>query len=133
MGSLLVTDLGKDFPSGSVLDGVSFTLEAGASLAVIGPSGCGKSTMLSLLSGLTKASRGSVELPETCRTAFILQDYGLFPWKTVYDNLVLPPSSPALTSCSWTNLSPRWTPSPASGFRNCFWLSGNAVPCPSSS
>lgn len=90
MGSLRVTDLGKDFPSGSVLDGVSFTLEAGASLAVIGPSGCGKSTLLSLLSGLTKASRGSVELPETCRTAFILQDYGLFPWKTVYDNLVLP-------------------------------------------
>ena len=87
---LHVSGLGKDFGSGSVLDGVTFTLEAGASLAVIGPSGCGKSTLLSILSGLAPASRGRVELPENCRTASILQDYGLFPWKNVYDNIALP-------------------------------------------
>lgn len=90
MKTLRVIGLGKDFASSPVLDKVSFTLEAGSSLAVIGPSGCGKSTLLSLISGLASASRGRVELPKPCRMASILQDYGLFPWKNVYDNLTLP-------------------------------------------
>lgn len=87
---LRVSRLGRNFGENCVLSDVSFTLPAGSTLAVIGPSGCGKSTLLSVVAGLTAPSRGEVLFPETCRTAFIMQDYGLFPWKNVRDNLALP-------------------------------------------
>lgn len=87
---LSVSSLGKKFGDHAVLDDISFSLPAGASLAIIGPSGCGKSTLLSIIASLTPASCGSVAMPPRWKTAFILQDYGLFPWKTVRDNLALP-------------------------------------------
>lgn len=87
---LRVASLGKRFGAHTVLSDISFALPAGSSLSIIGPSGCGKSTLLSIIAGLTAASDGSVSLPSCRKTAFILQDYGLFPWKTVRDNLALP-------------------------------------------
>jgi len=87
---LRISGLGKSFGKTCVLRDISFELPAGASLSIIGPSGCGKSTLLSMVAGLTKADEGHILLPENCRSAFILQDYGLFPWKTVRDNLALP-------------------------------------------
>jgi len=90
MEQVRVAGLRKSFGSSRVLSDVSFTLPAGASLSIIGPSGCGKSTLLSMVAGLAKPDEGEVFLPQGCRTAFILQDYGLFPWKTVRDNLALP-------------------------------------------
>lgn len=73
---------------------VNFSLEAGQSVAIIGPSGCGKSSLLFALAGLLKPSSGTVTIdnhtPENFRdSALILQDYGLFPWKTVYENACL--------------------------------------------
>ena len=71
---------------------VSFSAESGSSIALIGPSGCGKSTTLHLLAGLMKPTEGSVlvnDQPVTeprRATAFIQQDLGLFPWKTVLQN-----------------------------------------------
>lgn len=91
-----VDHLGRDYDGAPVLDGLSFTLPAGETLSVIGPSGCGKSTLLYLLAGLDTPTRGTVSTPgSTLRrssghVAFILQDYGLFPWKTVEENLALP-------------------------------------------
>ena len=77
----------------AVLEDVSFSLNAGESLAVIGPSGCGKTTLLGILAGLIPATAGSVRLQaapdRAARTAIILQDYGLFPWKTLTENLSL--------------------------------------------
>ena len=87
---LRVENLSKNFGKHSVLSDVSFSLPEGSSLAVIGPSGCGKSTLLSIVAGLAPADSGSVVLSPQRKTAFILQDYGLFPWKTVRDNLALP-------------------------------------------
>lgn len=87
---LRISGLAKSFGTTCVLRDISFELPAGASLSIIGPSGCGKSTLLSIVAGLNKADEGQVLLPERCRSAFILQDYGLFPWKTVRDNLALP-------------------------------------------
>lgn len=76
-----------------VLEDVSFSLNSGESLAVIGPSGCGKTTLLGILAGLIPATAGSVRLQaapdRSARTAIILQDYGLFPWKTLSENLSL--------------------------------------------
>ena len=91
--ALQVDQLGKRYGSNQILQDISFSLPAGETLAVIGPSGCGKSTLLYLLAGLTNPSEGSVSFNGTNtkgKRAFILQDYGLFPWKTVAENLALP-------------------------------------------
>ena len=89
-----VRNLLRDYGQGPVIDGLSFSLGRGESLAVIGPSGCGKSTLLYLLAGLDQPQAGGVLMrgPEGAkpRIAFILQDYGLFPWKTVWENIALP-------------------------------------------
>jgi ATP-binding cassette, subfamily B, bacterial IrtB/YbtQ len=49
-----------DGASAAVLDGVSFTLDAGTTTAIVGPSGSGKSTILALIAGLYEPSRGRV-------------------------------------------------------------------------
>jgi ATP-binding cassette subfamily B protein RaxB len=43
-----------------VLDGVSFRVEAGESIAIAGPSGCGKTTLLKLLAGLLEPTSGTI-------------------------------------------------------------------------
>ncbi len=106
--ALWARDLRKDYGRGPVLDGLSFTLDAGETLSVIGPSGCGKSTLLTLLAGLDSPGGGEARVEEEgvpatsvpaagvenalgpARVAYILQDYGLFPWKTVESNVGLP-------------------------------------------
>lgn len=77
------------------LRGVSLDIKRGESCAVIGPSGCGKSTFLYVLAGLNENWSGRVTIdgrpPAAGRKeiALILQDYGLLPWKTVWQNTVL--------------------------------------------
>ena len=61
---------------------------------MIAPSGCGKTTLLYILAGLKQPSTGVArhvgDLAGTRnRTAFIFQDYGLFPWKTAAQNVGL--------------------------------------------
>ena len=74
---------------------LSFEVAAGESVAFIGPSGCGKSTTLHMVAGLLKPSEGrvlvgGVPVDQPRRgTAFIPQDLGLFPWKTVLQNAAL--------------------------------------------
>ena len=83
---------GKGDESVEALRNVSLNVEPGESVALIGPSGCGKSTTLHLLAGLLAPTEGSVLVdaePMTSprrTTAFIQQDLGLFPWKTVLQN-----------------------------------------------
>ncbi len=72
---------------------ISFSVARGETCALIGPSGCGKSTLLYVLSGLLGDFSGQVMVdgravePSRRKTALILQDYGLLPWKKVYDNV----------------------------------------------
>lgn len=78
-----------------VLKDITFSLPSGGSLAVIGPSGCGKTTLLYNLAGLRTPGAGRVIIGgvEVCgpreKTSVILQHYGLFPWKTVFENAAL--------------------------------------------
>jgi NitT/TauT family transport system ATP-binding protein len=77
------------------LDGLSFSVPSGRSFAMIGPSGCGKSTALLLAAGLLKPNSGEVLIGDQPilhprrQTALILQDFGLLPWKTVFENATL--------------------------------------------
>ena len=74
------------------LHDVSFSVEQGESVALIGPSGCGKSSLLHATAGLIRPTEGEVRVNGAVvtaprrETAFIPQDLGLFPWKTVLQN-----------------------------------------------
>lgn len=72
-----------------VLQDISFRVKPRQSCAIIGPSGCGKTSLLFLLAGLRQADSGKVEISGKPRAGTILQNFGLFPWKTVYQNIGL--------------------------------------------
>ncbi|MDI3281033.1 MAG: ABC transporter ATP-binding protein [Bacillota bacterium] len=78
-----------------VLEEVNLQVREGEAWAVIGPSGCGKTTFLYLLAGLLDPAGGRVAVCGSSprqrqrEIALILQNYGLFPWKTVWQNVVL--------------------------------------------
>jgi putative ABC transport system ATP-binding protein len=85
-----------------ILRGVDFSLEAGASLALMGESGSGKSTLLHLVGALDQADAGDIflddmslaTLGEAARAALrretlgiVFQQFNLIPSLTVADNL----------------------------------------------
>ncbi|RZN38575.1 MAG: ABC transporter ATP-binding protein [Methanophagales archaeon ANME-1-THS] len=86
----------KIYPDGTrALENINFEVQNGESCAVIGPSGCGKTTLLLIFSGILEPTAGKVLIEGKDLTspsqelALIFQDYGLFPWKTVYENVSL--------------------------------------------
>ena len=96
---LRIQGLTKEFPNNGaprvVLQGVDLNLPIHDSIAVVGPSGCGKTTMLLIIAGLLPPTYGSIILEgEPClnpsrKIAVVLQEYGLFPWKTAIENILL--------------------------------------------
>ncbi|WP_234680694.1 ABC transporter ATP-binding protein [Bradyrhizobium monzae] len=87
--------LAFDTPKGrlNVVEDVTYDINDGDFIAVIGPSGCGKTTMMSMLAGFQKPTTGKVLFdgrpvagpgPER---GVIFQEYGVFPWLTVKQNI----------------------------------------------
>lgn len=80
----------------TALNHIDLHIAPGERWAVIGPSGCGKSSMLHVLAGLAQATAGVVKYQGNPHMrpheeiSVILQEYGLFPWKTVEQNVALP-------------------------------------------
>ncbi len=75
----------------------SLDINTGEFLCIVGPSGCGKSTVLNMIAGLIKPTAGvitvngkTVEGPGPDR-GVLFQDYALFPWKTVRENVEFGP------------------------------------------
>ena len=60
--ALEVTGLDKSFSGVHAVNGVSFAIEEGQTLAIIGPNGSGKTTTLNLVTGTLKPDAGSVRL-----------------------------------------------------------------------
>lgn len=79
----------------AVLKDINLELAAGETCAIIGPSGCGKSTLLKVLAGIITRYNGTVKIngqpvmPKQQTIGFIPQNYGLLPWKTIYENIRL--------------------------------------------
>jgi len=78
-----------------VLDDINLTVNAGDFICILGPSGCGKSTLLRLFAGLSKPTSGLVNINGNEITSpgldrgVVFQDYSLFPWLTVEQNISL--------------------------------------------
>ena len=86
-----------EFPSKhgpmKVVDDVSYAIHDQEFVSVIGPSGCGKTTMMNMAAGFVRPTRGTVTLdgkavegPGPDR-GVIFQEYGVFPWLTVRQNI----------------------------------------------
>lgn len=92
-----VTDLEKEYPLGGssvqVLGPLTLEIEEGEFVCVLGPSGCGKSTLLRIAAGLTEPSAGLITLRPRrgarSPLAMVFQDYAVYPWKTVRQNVRL--------------------------------------------
>ncbi|MFG2500606.1 ABC transporter ATP-binding protein [Streptomyces sp. NPDC048441] len=90
-------DVVKTFPlkgaAFTALDGVSLDIADQEFVTVVGPSGCGKSTLLSMAAGLQEPDSGSVLVDGTPVSGpgpdrgVIFQQYALFPWLTVRQNV----------------------------------------------
>ena len=89
----------KSFPRGreslAVLQDIRLDVSGGEFVCILGPSGCGKSTLLNIVGGFETADSGTVEIdgqPVTgpdSRRVFVFQEYGIFPWASVWDNIAL--------------------------------------------
>jgi ABC-type nitrate/sulfonate/bicarbonate transport system ATPase subunit len=90
--------LGRRFLTSSgpvdALRDVSLVVNEGEFCTIIGPSGCGKSTLLGMVGGLVTPDTGrvlidskSVTAPDPRVVATVFQDPGLFPWRTVVENI----------------------------------------------
>jgi NitT/TauT family transport system ATP-binding protein len=82
-------------PPAQILKSISFDVGEGDFVCLLGPSGCGKSTILNIAAGLIEPSAGSVTAGSRVVTGpgrdrgVVFQEYALFPWLTVRDNVIL--------------------------------------------
>jgi NitT/TauT family transport system ATP-binding protein len=77
-----------------ILNNISFDIEPSSFVNILGPSGCGKTTLLNIIAGFIRPSTGQITFddklingPSPERTV-VFQEYGLFDWKTVRENIV---------------------------------------------
>lgn len=88
---LKLTSVTKTFSEGdhhtTVLKDIDLTVKKGEFLMLLGPSGSGKSTLLRIMTGLIEASSGKVEIEPNIKQALIFQNFALFPWLSVIDNI----------------------------------------------
>lgn len=86
----------KTEPENQVLKDVSFEVQEGEFVSLLGPSGCGKTTTLTIIAGFQKPSGGVIKVngeevtkPGPDR-AFMFQNYALFPWMKMGENIEYP-------------------------------------------
>jgi NitT/TauT family transport system ATP-binding protein len=85
---------GSGISSVPALLNLNLTVSDGEFVALLGPSGCGKSSLLRIVAELLRPTDGSVQIHSPPdkengrpKTALVFQEYALFPWRTVLDNV----------------------------------------------
>jgi NitT/TauT family transport system ATP-binding protein len=88
---------GRGDEARAAVSGITVHIAAGEFVCLLGPSGCGKSTVLNSIAGFVEPTRGRVlidGLPVAGPgpgQGMVFQQYSLFPWKTVIDNVAFGP------------------------------------------
>lgn len=90
-----INDLNFNYGKEKVLNNINLNIKKNTTCAIIGPSGCGKTTLLYCLAGLLSYEEGKIKINSKelngirKETGVMLQDNGLLPWKTVWNNIAL--------------------------------------------
>jgi NitT/TauT family transport system ATP-binding protein len=93
MSTLTLSRIGKWFGRFEALRDISLSVESGEFIALVGASGCGKSTLLRIIAGLEMRSSGTMQIDGREITApgrdraMVFQDYSLYPWLSVIENV----------------------------------------------
>jgi multiple sugar transport system ATP-binding protein len=96
MADLKITALHKYYGAVHAVRGIDLEIPAGEFTVLVGQSGCGKSTLLRTIAGLEEADQGSIEIggetvhhlpPRDRDIAMVFQNYALYPYMTVFDNI----------------------------------------------
>ena len=80
-------------PAVQALEAIDLDVTEGDFVCLLGPSGCGKSTLLNICAGFEQHDGGSITIDGQAvdgpdpRRVFVFQEYGIFPWMTVWDNI----------------------------------------------
>ena len=103
MSDVRLEHITKRFKGAAALQDVSLTIQDGEFFVLLGPTGAGKTTTLRVIAGLEKPDEGHVYFdnlivdqttPADRDTAFVFQQYSLYPNMSVYDNLAFPLRAP---------------------------------------
>jgi len=91
--ALQIRGVGMRFGGIVALDRIDLDVSKGEFVCLLGPSGCGKSTLLNAIAGFTQPTSGEILAfgkrvvePQPER-AMVFQEYALFPWMTVRENV----------------------------------------------
>lgn len=96
MADLKIKELHKYYGGNHVVKGIDLDIPAGEFVVLVGQSGCGKSTLLRTIAGLEPVDKGTIEIaghivndmaPKDRDIAMVFQNYALYPYMTVYDNI----------------------------------------------
>ncbi|TRC75052.1 ABC transporter ATP-binding protein [Mesorhizobium sp. WSM4307] len=104
MADVHIKNVSKSFGEHVAVNGLDLHIADGEFVVLLGPTGAGKTTTLRLIAGLERPDAGTIEIsghnattlsPAERDTAFVFQQYSLYPHLSVYDNLAFPLRSPA--------------------------------------
>jgi len=104
MADVHIRNVSKSFGDHVAVNGLDLHIADGEFVVLLGPTGAGKTTTLRLIAGLERPDAGTIEIgghnattlsPAERDTAFVFQQYSLYPHLSVFDNLAFPLRSPA--------------------------------------